>query len=138
MTPLPSTTLAAAILPAALTIPLAAITMLLIAAHLIAMHKAADRIPPSRLRVRTANGIAMLLLCPLLVAGFSLTDHDDPQTQQAFLLSWLASMGLLGLILLLTAIDMLNNARLAAKARQNLREEMIEIRKEIARAQQEQ
>ncbi|MEM1183823.1 MAG: hypothetical protein AAGI53_02370 [Planctomycetota bacterium] len=113
------------VLPIWLTAPLGAALMLLVAGHVIAMHRGRDVMQPSRRRIRTTNGVVALLLTPLLVYAFSIV---TPAQQRPFIFAWLTSMALLGITLLLAAIDMFNNARLGNEARVKMREELEELK----------
>ncbi|HHN78211.1 MAG TPA: hypothetical protein ENK11_05990 [Phycisphaerales bacterium] len=100
--------------------PLAGLTMLVIAGHLLAMRDAKDRIPASRYRIRTVNGGIMLVAVPLLASAFSVIPTNRPRP---FLLIWTACIGLLAVVVVLALLDAINNARLGLLEAQRLHEE---------------
>ena len=123
------------VLPLWLTAPLGVVLLLLVAAHLLAMHRAGDRIPPSRRRIRTTNSAVALVTIPLTVYAFSVV---TPSQTRPFLLAWLTVMGLLGITLLLASIDMANNARLRQGARDELRTDLADLSARLAALRAEQ
>jgi len=100
--------------------PLALLTMLVIAGHLLAMRAARARVPASRYRVRTVNGGLMLTVTPLLAVAFGVV---PPSESRVFVMVWFACMGLLAIVMVLAAVDALNNIRLMLVERARLREE---------------
>lgn len=116
------------IAPAWLVVPMAAVTAVVIAGHMLAMRAARDRIPPSRMRIRMASGVIMLILVPVLAYGFGVADATDPR---GFVLAWLAAMGLLAMVVLLALIDMGNNMRLAREAGRELAREAARLKAEL-------
>jgi hypothetical protein len=122
------------VLPFWLTAPLGGGLMVLLAAHLLAMRAAGDRMPESRRRIRTVNGFVGLVTLPLTVYAFSIVTPAQPRP---FLFAWLTVMALLGLTLLLAAIDMFNNARLSRLAARDMRAELIELRRRTDALQHE-
>ncbi len=107
-------------LPILLVAPLAGVTMLVVAGHLLAMRAARERIPASRYRIRSVNGGMMLALVPMLACAFAVVSPDD---QKLFVLVWLSSAGLMGIVVVLAMIDGLNNLRLARREAERLRDE---------------
>jgi len=120
-----------ALVPIWVSAPMGLIAMLITAAHIQAMRAVGDRMPASRRRIRSVNGGIILALCPLLVVAFSLTSRAEPAM---FLRVWTAATGLLAIVVLLAALDILNSARLARDASRRAR---AEFRREIARAREE-
>ncbi len=98
------------------SITLAGVTMLFIAAHVLAIQKL--DMPASRRRVRTAAGVLMLMLCAMLAYATGLVSPDE---NREFVLAWMAVMALLGMVLLLAGLDVLNTLRLHRHARTKLR-----------------
>lgn len=113
------------VFPLWLTAPLGVLVMLLAAGHLIALNHPKAHVHPSRRRIRTTNDVVALVLVPLLVYAFSIV---SPSQTRAFLFAWLTVMGLLGIVLLLAAVDMFNNARLNREANARVRTELFELR----------
>lgn len=116
------------ILPAWLVIPAAAATMLLIAGHVLAMHSV--RMPPSRRRIRTANSLLMLLIVPLLAYALAIASARD---EREFVLVWLTVIGLLWIVVMISAIDVLNTLRMHVAERRALRRRMRETLRRHAR-----
>ncbi len=100
--------------------PLAGLTMLVIAGHLIAMRDAQRHIPASRYRIRTVNGGIMLVAVPMLASAFSVIPTDRPRP---FMLIWTACVGLLLVVMALALLDAVNNARIALIETRRLHEE---------------
>lgn len=123
-------TLAAAVLVSPwIGVPLAALTMLIIAVHAAGLTRAA--MPESRRRIRLVNGMLMLVTTPIVAYAFSVA---TPSRQREFLLVWMAVISLLALIVMLALLDMLNNARLHRRARVELRRQIRETRAELVAA----
>lgn len=97
-------------------LPIAAALMLVVAALQAAIQRADA--PPSRKRIRSANGVVMLLAIPLLAAGFCLV--NPTLAPRAFLLVWAAAIGLLCIAVLLAVLDMMNTWRLTTTSRRSL------------------
>ena len=108
------------ILPFWFVAPLAGLTMLVIAGHLLAMRDARAHIPASRYRIRTVNGGIMLAAVPMLASAFSVVPTDRPR---AFLLIWSACVGLLVVVVALALLDALNNARIGIIETRRLHDE---------------
>ena len=64
------------ILPAWLVLPMAVVTMLVISWHVMAIQRA--KMPASRKRIRTANGLLMLFLTALLAYALSIMSATTP------------------------------------------------------------
>lgn len=109
--------------PAWLIVPIGSVVILLIAAHVGALRRA--EMPESRRRIREANGL--LMLCGVPLATYALC-MASPSDSRAFLLSWTACVGLVGLVLLLAVIDAVNTLRLHWAARAALRMEIARAR----------
>ena len=104
-------------------LPLGVVMMLFVAGHLIVLSEIT--LPPSRRRIRQANGGLMLVLIPLLTAGFSLIDPTiEPRL---WVLVWMAALPMLWFVLMLAAVDMLNTWRLTRRRRAKLRDELRTI-----------
>ena len=117
-------------------LPLGVIMMLVVAAHVLVVSEMAR--PASRRRIRQANGGLMLVLIPLLTAGFSLIDPQaDPRM---WVLVWLAALPMLSFVVLFAGLDVLNTWCLLRRRRVRLRAELIAIeaksRRDFARARE--
>lgn len=99
-----------------LVLPVAGLMMLVVAAHIGATQERTE--PRSRRRIRVANGWVMLLLLPLLGAGFGVINHQTHP--RLFALVWLGAIGLLLLCILLAVADVVNTMRIARAARERL------------------
>ncbi|MFI4881371.1 MAG: hypothetical protein ACIAQU_02175, partial [Phycisphaerales bacterium JB064] len=96
------------LVPIWVSAPMAMLTLVAVAAHLIAMRGAP--MPESRRRIRTANGWLILITVPVLAIAFSVV---SPQQPRRFALVWAVAILLLGLVVLMAVLDMGNNLRLA-------------------------
>ena len=103
------------IVPIWVSAPLAMITLVTVAAHLLAMRGA--NMPESRRRIRTANGWLILVTVPVLVIAFSVVSRSQPRQ---FVLTWVVAMALVCFTILMAVVDMVNNLRLARIQRQRL------------------
>lgn len=114
------------IAPAWAVLPIALIAAGVTAWHVGALQGADARaaMPASRRRIRTANGVVSMVAIPVLAWAFGVV---SPEAPRSFTLAWSASAGLLGIIVLLAATDVLNTARLA---RRTLRRQLVELRRE--------
>lgn len=116
------------IIPPALALPPSAILMLIVMFHLHATIRSKEG-PASRRRIRTANGWIMLAAIPLLVAGFSLIDHEA--NQFAWALTWLAAILLLLLTLALAMLDVANTMRLQMAHRRKVLDGLLAQREAL-------
>ncbi|UYV12017.1 MAG: hypothetical protein NCW75_12010 [Phycisphaera sp.] len=107
------------LVPIWVSAPLAMITLVTVAAHLLAM-RGAD-MPESRRRIRTANGWLILITAPVLVVAFSVV---SPQNTRQFALIWAVAMVLVGFVILMAFIDIANNLRIARLQRRRLSRSM--------------
>lgn len=114
------------ILPAVLILPLAGMALLVTSAHLVWMQRIP--MPHTRRRIRTVTGVLSLFTITLTAIGFGIL---DPADARAFLLVWLTVIGLLGILVLLAAIDMANNVRLHAAERKHIREQLARLQVEL-------
>lgn len=114
------------ILPALLILPLAAMALLVTCAHLAWMQR--TPMPPTRRRIRTVTGVLSLFTITLTAIGFGVISPDQARP---FLLVWLTVIGLLGILVLLAAIDMANNVRLHAVERKHIRAQLTRLQGEL-------
>jgi hypothetical protein len=106
------------LLPPWIGLPVAAVVLIVIAAHLLALQNSAA--PPSRKRIRTANGLLMMLVTTLLAYAFSIVTPTQPSL---FVLAWLAIIGLLTIVIGVALIDVLNTYKLHREHRRDIRRE---------------
>ena len=104
------------LLPVWLVLVLTVCAMLVVATHVLTMHRTA--MPASRRRIRTANGVVMLILAPTLAQAVC---FSHPSQTRAFVFTWWLVIALLGLVLLLAGLDITNNLRLYGRERARLR-----------------
>lgn len=105
----------AVFIPGYITVPLAGLAMIVIAAHMVILERSGER--GVRRRIRISNGWVMLINTPLIAAGFSLV---DPSVRpRMFLIVWTTIIGLVAITLLLAAADIANTA---AQSRRSLRD----------------
>lgn len=114
------------ILPAWVVLPMAGFTLVVIGFHLQWMHRA--KMPESRRRIRTASNLVSMGAVPLIAVGFGLINPDD---HRLFVLVWLAIVGLLGIIVLLAMVDVLNNFRIHAAERRQIRGQIRGLEHEL-------
>lgn len=112
------TTLAASIAPAWFVLPVAAVALLVTAGHWVALAK--SDMPAGRKRLRTANGLVMLMTIPVLAYGFGVVDTSD---QRRFVLTWMAASGLIIIVVALAGLDLCSTFLFARKARRELLDE---------------
>lgn len=110
-------------LPPWVVLPLAGLTLLVTAAHVLALQ--ASDLPSRRRRLRTAAGVLMMLVTGLLAYALGVIDAlpspaADPQSTRQFLLTWVSIVTLLCFIMLLAAADLLHTGAQAAAAKARL------------------
>ncbi len=110
--------------PAWLILPMAVVTLLVLAGHMHAMHTATG-LPTSRRRIRSINAGLMLVTIPVLAYAFGIA---TPARTHAFALAWSASALLLGLIVMVALADVVNTWRLHAGERERLKLQMRALR----------
>lgn len=118
------------VLPPIVVLPFAALAVLVVTAHLVAMHGAPD-VPLSRRRIRTAAGTVMLVTALVLAYAFAYVRPDDPAR---FTTVWTAAIMLLGAVLCLAGLDALNNVRLARLQRRRIRRSAGRLHEQFAQA----
>ena len=96
--------------------PLALIALLVLAGHVLSL--ARIDMPASRRRIRTANGLVMMLVVPMgaYAVGFADPKHD----QRSFVLAWMMVAGLLLVVLFVAALDIVNTWRLHRREHRDL------------------
>lgn len=87
------------VLPFWIVAPPTVVLMLFLANHVTALQQTTVCL---RRRVRTANGVAMMLTTALLAHALAIVSPSDVRT---FVLVWMMIVGLLGLIILLALLD---------------------------------
>lgn len=112
------------LLPGWVVLPVALVLLLAVATHLLMVMHAT--MPPSRRRIRMANGWLMLLLVPLGAAAFGVVAPADPR---AFVLVWTLVISLLLLLIAFAVLDIVNTRRLHRKEKQALRDEFEKRRR---------
>lgn len=95
-----------------LVIPIISVAMLLVAGHTLAIQRV--EMPASRRRIRTANGLIMLVALPMLAYALCIA---GPHDKRLFVLAWTAVMGLVGMVIVLALLDIANNLRLYGRGR---------------------
>lgn len=117
------------IAPAWVVLPMALLALVVLGLHLQGL-RLDESVPPSRRRVRTVNAVVMMATTISLAYSFALADPAlDPRD---FALSWMTSVGLLFIVLLMGLIDSVNNIRLHVRTRRRLRNELRESLLKIA------
>lgn len=115
-----SPTAAAVMLSPWIAVPMGVVTAAIVIAHMRATYESEQ--PESRKRIRIANGIVMLIVIALLAAGMSLIDHQTHPSP--WILTWVGTMLLLWLIIVLGIADMLNTARIGRERKRQFRAAM--------------
>ena len=87
------------VLPLWIVAPPTVVLMLFLANHVTALQQTTVSL---RRRIRTANGVAMMLTTALLAHALAIVNPADVRT---FVLVWMMIVGLLGLIILLALLD---------------------------------
>ena len=136
--PTPTLVLADAFLPAWIVVPVAGAAILVLAAHVLAIQQ--TPMPGRRRRIRTANGLLMMLIASLLAYALGAAPvvrnpTTNPEQARSFLVIWSAIMSLLTLVIALAALDVAHTARLALDSRRRVRNQ---FREGIGRARDEQ
>lgn len=128
------------ILPTWLVLPIAGLTMVIVAGHIMALQHA--DMPDRRRRLRTGNGILMLFVISLLAYALGIARVSNqspmaaPQESREFVMIWLAIIGFLGLVIFLAGIDALHTFTGNLKQRAALRAELraSTVGEQLARA----
>jgi hypothetical protein len=118
------TTLADTILPAWIVLPLAAITLLVIAVHVLLVSVSSLALVHKRLRI--ANGVIMMFVASLLAYALGVAQtvgdpRSNPAQARAFVLVWLAIVGLLGIVVAIALFDALGSLRTGYRLHRSLR-----------------
>lgn len=117
--------------PPWLVLPMAVVSVLLVLVHLSLLHDPAvrDSMPISRQRLRTAGGVITLFTIVVLAYSFGIVTPADPR---AFAMAWLASIGLLGMVVMVATLDAANSLRLhlreCVRQRRHRRDELERLR----------
>lgn len=111
--------LAAEMLPPWLVVPPALVLVIAVGAHMMAMRR--SEMPESRRRLRTANGLLMLITTPLTAYAFCRVSSSEPRL---FVIVWTAVVGLVGLVVALAVADILNNLWIAHRTSRDLSSRM--------------
>ena len=109
--------------PAWFVIPLAVLTLLIVASHVVTIDR--SDMPPSRKRLRTVNGILMMFTIPLAAYAMG---GVGPERSRVFVMVWTIVAGLVVLVLLLAIADLLNTWRMNWNERQELRQQIAAAR----------
>ena len=109
------------IAPAWVVLPLALLTMVVLAGHAEALRVAP--MPASRRAIRRANAWVMLFLTPMLAMAFGIA---SPARPALFAMSWTACVLLLLAVILLAAVDSLNTLRIHRADKARLEERFAE------------
>ena len=118
------------ILPAWLVLPLGAVTLLVLAGHLLALN-ADSKMDPQRRRIRMTNAVLMMLTVPLVAYGFGVA---TPAHSRLFIYVWVLSAAMLFLIIMVAAIDILNTWKVQRAQMRELRRQLAAARGSEARA----
>ncbi len=110
----------ATIAPAWLVLPMAGLAVVATLVHLSMLNdpEASAGVPLSRRRIRNATGAVTLITIMVLAYAFGVVTLSEPR---AFAMAWSASMGLLGLVVLLACCDAMNSLRLHRRDVRRLR-----------------
>lgn len=113
----------------AIVVGLGGVTILIVAGHLMALQQA--EMPARRKRIRTVNGLLMLVTTPLLAFAFG---YATPESPRLFLTLWMTIIALLALIIVVGLIDVAYTAKLTTiEARRARRELAVRLRERAMR-----
>jgi len=114
------------LLPAWGVYPLGMLALVVLAGHVLALRRAP--MPASRRRIRTANGLFMMLTIPVLsfAAG-----GVAPAEAAAFVIVWAGAILAVAVIALMGVIDVVNTLLLTRAARAHLRAELRRTRAQM-------
>lgn len=94
------------------TIPLAAVGMVLLAGYTLAIQR--DDVPAARKKVRTALGVLNMFIIAAFAYGVSVA---NPADRKAFAVVWLLVVGLVSCSVLLALLDAAITVRIAVRER---------------------
>lgn len=114
------------VLPAWMVVPPALILVIAVGSHMMAMRE--SPMPESRKRLRTANGVVMMLTAPLTAYAFCAVSPQDPRF---FVLTWAAVLGMVGIVIALAVADIVNNLFLARQHTRALRAHLREFQQSL-------
>lgn len=117
-------------IPGLLTLPIAALAMVLVAAHLLIIERRAGNY--IRRRIRMANGWIMLISIPLIAAGFSFIDPNA--RPRMFVIVWMTIFGLVAISIMLAFADIINTGAIARRTLFELRQSRRNIERLFERA----
>jgi hypothetical protein len=103
--------------------PVCMLAMLVIGGHVLLIDRSDQ--PPVRKRVRTVNGLLMMLTIPVVGAGFGFIPPSDTRL---FLMTWTLAVGLILLVLLLALLDIATSLVIHRRERAELRRRIVEAR----------
>lgn len=107
-------------LPMATVLPLAAGLLIFLASHVLAVVRSDE--PHSRKRIRSCNGVIMMLSVTMIAAGISVL---DPGRQVGlWVLCWMAAFALVWFSMVLASLDAANTYRLAQLRRRALQQRL--------------
>jgi hypothetical protein len=109
--------------PVWLVIPIAILTLLVVAGHVVALEKA--DMPASRRRIRTVNGLLMMFTIPLAAYAFGIA---SPARQRLFVMVWVLVIGLVLIVLFLAVVDLLNTWLITLSERREMARQIAEAR----------
>mgnify|MGYP003700459443 CR=1 FL=1 len=105
-------------IPGLITLPVAAVSMLAVAVHLLMVERHTRN--QIRRRIRMANGWIMLIAIPLCAAGFS---YIDPNIKpRMFMIVWICVIGLVSMSIALAMSDIVNTMIAARRKARELRQ----------------
>ncbi|MFG0327655.1 MAG: hypothetical protein ACF8SC_10360 [Phycisphaerales bacterium JB037] len=114
------------LLPSAIVIPVAAVTMLALTIHLASLRNVA--MPESRRRIRIANAVLMMFATGLLGYALGVATMSDAS---GFVLSWTAAASMLVMIGTLAVADVLNTWRMQRAETRDIRRQIRRLRGEL-------
>ena len=120
--------LAETMLPAWVVLPLAVPVLIVLAMHVVSQHR--PDVPARRRRLRTAAGLLMMFVTVMLASALCVDNVPAqpalrPQEARSSLLLWLMIIALVGVCVILAALDMLHTLALGVVARRKMRDAMI-------------
>jgi len=97
-----------------ITLPLAAVCMVLVAGYTLAIQR--DDIPLIRRKIRTASGVLHMFIVAAFAYGVSIANPDD---RKPFVLCWMLVVGLVGVSVILALVDAAVTVKIAVQERKD-------------------
>ena len=111
------------VLPWFVTLPSGLLAMSLLVAHMGVLGRD-EGMDATRQRIRQANGVVMMLLVPILIAGLSVVEPN--RSPSAWVVAWTVCVFLVLVMIAMAMLDALNTVRIAKERRAELRRWLLQ------------